>query len=195
MLTNQDFLGYWEAALPIDAYLDHLLHSVPDEAVDLDKYLAINQQRVKRLVSRFQLQPEVEMAALNAKKGSKWLIINEHWCGDGAQILPVQAAIARASNGRIEAKVVFRDQNLALMDAFLTNGGRSIPKTIQLNEAFEVTGTWGPRPQFAMELVARTKADPSIAHLYSEELHKWYAKDKQIAIQTELARDLLGAGL
>ncbi|NCZ95364.1 MAG: thioredoxin family protein [Flavobacteriia bacterium] len=156
MLTNQDFLGYWEAALPIDAYLDHLLHSVPDEAVDLDKYLAINQQRVKRLVSRFQLQPEVEMAALNAEKGSKWLIINEHWCGDGAQILPVQAAIARASNGRIEAKVVFRDQNLALMDAFLTNGGRSIPKTIQLNEAFEVTGTWGPRPQFAMELVARS---------------------------------------
>ena len=195
MLTNQDFLGYWEAALPIDAYLDHLLHSVPDEAVDLDKYLAINQQRVKRLVSRFQLQPEVEMAALNAKKGSKWLIINEHWCGDGAQILPVQAAIARASNGRIEAKVVFRDQNLALMDAFLTNGGRSIPKTIQLNEAFEVTGTWGPRPQFAMEFVARIKSDPCTAHLYSEELHKWYAKDKQIAIQTELARDLLGAGL
>ena len=145
MLTNQDFLGYWEAALPIDAYLDHLLHSVPDEAVDLDKYLAINQQRVKRLVSRFQLQPEVEMAALNAKKGSKWLIINEHWCGDGAQILPVQA--------------------------------------------------WGPRPQFAMELVARIKSDPGTAHLYSEELHKWYAKDKQIAIQTELARDLLGAGL
>ena len=195
MLSNQDLQRFWEAALPIDAYLDHLLHSVPHEAIDLDKYLAINQQRVKRLVSRFQLQPEVELAALNANKGIKWLIINEHWCGDGAQILPVQAAIARASNGRIEARVVFRDQNLALMDAFLTNGGRSIPKTIQLNDAFEVTGTWGPRPKFAMELVARIKSDPNIAHLYSEELHKWYAKDKQLAIQTELAKDLLGAVL
>ncbi len=195
MNSERALSAYWDVALPLDAYLEDLLHAKPSEKVELDKYLAINQQRVKRLLGRLQLLPEVEVAALRAAPQTKWLIINEHWCGDGAQILPVQAAIARASNGRIEARVVFRDQNLALMDAFLTNGGRSIPKTIQLNDAFEVTGTWGPRPQFAMELVARIKSDPSIAHLYSEELHKWYAKDKQVAIQSEIAKELLGADL
>jgi hypothetical protein len=126
------------------------------------------------------------MAALNAKPGTKWLILNEHWCGDGAQIVPVQAAIALASKGRIEARVLFRDQNLELMDQFLTNGGRSIPKTIQLDSEFRVTTSWGSRPAEAQELVMRVKADPERAHLYSEELHKWYAVDRQKAIQSEL---------
>jgi hypothetical protein len=126
------------------------------------------------------------MAALNAKPGTKWLILNEHWCGDGAQIVPVQAAIALASKGRIEARVLFRDQNLELMDQFLTNGGRSIPKTIQLDSEFRVTTSWGSRPAEAQELVMRVKADPERAHLYSEELHKWYAVDRQQAIQSEL---------
>ena len=72
------------------------------------------------------------------------------------------------------------------MDQFLTNGGRSIPKTIQMNEAFEVTKSWGPRPAEAQELVQRVKADPERAHLYSEELHKWYAVNRQQACQVEL---------
>jgi hypothetical protein len=148
--------------------------------------LVINQQRVKRIKQRLHLEPETEMAALNAKPGTKWLILNEHWCGDGAQIVPVQAAIALASKGRIEARVLFRDQNLELMDQFLTNGGRSIPKTIQLDSEFRVTTSWGSRPAEAQELVMRVKADPERAHLYSEELHKWYAVDRQQAIQSEL---------
>ena len=182
----EDFAQAWSRALPIDQYIEDLLNSVPNEEDPYAKYLVINQQRVKRLTQRIRLEPETEVAALNAQPGTKWLILNEHWCGDGAQIVPVQAAIARASNGRIEARVLFRDQNLELMDQFLTNGGRSIPKTIQMNEAFEVTKSWGPRPAEAQELVQRVKADPERAHLYSEELHKWYAVNRQQACQVEL---------
>lgn len=182
-----DFAQAWSRAQPIDLYLEDVLHAVPNDEDPYAKYLVINQQRVKRLTQRLRLEPETEVAALNVRAGTKWLILNEHWCGDGAQIVPVQAAIARASNGRIEARVLLRDQNLKLMDQFLTNGGRSIPKTIQMNEAFEVTSSWGPRPLEAQELVQRVKADPERAHLYSEDLHKWYALDRQQAIQRELA--------
>jgi len=184
--TTEDFKKAWDRALPIDQYLEDLLGAVPHEEDPYTKYLAINQQRVKRLTQRLHLEPETEGAALNAKPGTKWLILNEHWCGDGAQIVPVQAAIALASKGRIEARVLFRDQNLELMDQFLTNGGRSIPKTIQLDSEFRVTTSWGSRPAEAQELVMRVKADPERAHLYSEELHKWYAVDRQRAIQSEL---------
>jgi hypothetical protein len=184
--TTSEFKKAWDRALPIDQYLENLLGKVPHEEDPYAQYLVINQQRVKRLTQRLSLEPETEMAALNAKPGTKWLILNEHWCGDGAQIVPVQAAIALASKGRIEARVLFRDQNLELMDQFLTNGGRSIPKTIQLDSEFRVTTSWGSRPAEAQELVMRVKADPERAHLYSEELHKWYAVDRQQAIQSEL---------
>jgi hypothetical protein len=184
--TTTEFKKAWDRALPIDQYLEDLLGVVPHEEDPYAKYLVINQQRVKRIKQRLHLEPETEMAALNAKPGTKWLILNEHWCGDGAQIVPVQAAIALASKGRIEARVLFRDQNLELMDQFLTNGGRSIPKTIQLDSEFRVTTSWGSRPAEAQELVMRVKADPERAHLYSEELHKWYAVDRQQAIQSEL---------
>jgi len=184
--TTADFKKAWDRALPIDQYLEDLLGVVPHEEDPYAQYLVINQQRVKRIKQRLHLEPETEMAALNAKPGTKWLILNEHWCGDGAQIVPVQAAIALASKGRIEARVLFRDQNLELMDQFLTNGGRSIPKTIQLDSEFRVTTSWGSRPAEAQELVMRVKADPERAHLYSEELHKWYAVDRQQAIQSEL---------
>jgi hypothetical protein len=184
--TTTEFKKAWDRALPIDQYLEDLLGVVPHEEDPYAKYLVINQQRVKRLTQRLHLEPETEMAALNANPGTKWLILNEHWCGDGAQIVPVQAAIALASKGRIEARVLFRDQNLELMDQFLTNGGRSIPKTIQLDSEFRVTTSWGSRPAEAQELVMRVKADPERAHLYSEELHKWYAVDRQKAIQSEL---------
>lgn len=188
-LSYQD---YWEKALPIEAYLFDLLQAAPKDLSGMDRYLALNQQRVKRLMSRFRLNPEVEVACVQVAMGSKWLIVNEHWCGDGAQIIPVQAAMQRASSGRLEVRVVFRDAHLELIDAHLTNGGRSIPKTLKLTENWEVEKEWGPRPAYAMDLVARIKADPSIAHTYSEELHKWYAMDKQQAIQTEIAEALFG---
>ena len=191
--TPEQFAHAWAQALPIEDYLEDLLTAQPAEDDPYAKYYAINQQRVKRLTQRVRLDAETELAALQAPQGTKWLIINEHWCGDGAQIVPVQAAIARASNGRLTARVLFRDQNLELMDQFLTNGGRSIPKTVQLDGEFRVTASWGPRPAEAQALVVRIKSDPERAHLYSEELHKWYAVDRQQAIQAELRQLLIDA--
>ena len=180
----------WDKALPISAYFEDLLTAIPLEGNPSDQYIPINQQRVKRLISRIKLTAEAESAAIQATDKTKWLILTEHWCGDSAQIVPVQAAIVAASRGRIEARVLFRDENLELMDQFLTNGGRSIPKTILLDDAFTVRGSWGPRPEEAADLVKRIKSDPAIAHTYSLELHKWYAKDRQIAIQKSIVKSL-----
>jgi len=182
--------AYWGKAMPIKDYLEDLLTTIPQEGSPYGQYIPINQQRVKRLVSRIKLTAEAESAAIQATAGTKWLILNEHWCGDGAQIVPVQAAIVAASCGRIEARVLFRDENLELMDQFLTNGGRSIPKTILLDDAFTVKGSWGPRPEEAADLVKRIKSNSAIAHTYSHELHKWYAKDRQIAIQQSIIQHL-----
>ena len=39
---------------------------------------------------------------------------------------------------RVDLRIILRDENTELMDEFLTNGGRSIPKLVRLNENFEV---------------------------------------------------------
>ena len=106
--------------------------------------------------------------------------------GDAAQNVPVLAAIAQASKGKIDLRIVFRDENLELMDAFLTNGGRSIPKLIQLNEAWEVMTTWGPRPEVAQNLVMELKANAETVDNYAEQLHLWYAKNRSEELVKEI---------
>lgn len=200
---------YWQMALPVGDYLNALIAFTPPPGDPYLPHYAMNQQRVRRLrktirletntidrLRHLQASPSPENSVLPGQGLSfsgpqpstkrYWLVINEFWCGDGAQITPVIEALTRASEGLLETRVVFRDAHPELMDEFLTNGSRSVPKIIQLNEQFEVLGSWGPRPVAAQELVLRLKAHPETAGTYSEALHKWYADDHQKSIQEEL---------
>ena len=183
----------WETAHSITAHLDGLRDAAPnpdEEAAPYDKYIPINQQRIKRIrkaLAKQGLSPVLRDAVSGVKAGTKMLVLNEFWCGDGAQILPVHEAMVHASEGKLEVRALMRDEHVEVMDLFLTNGGRAIPKTVLLDDGLQVLGTWGPRPEEAMALVKRIKSDPEIAHTYSEQVHKWYTQDKQQNIQAELA--------
>lgn len=183
----------WERAVTVTQHLDGLLDAEPNPnevEAPYDKYIPINKQRVKRIrrgLARRGLREDLSRAMAGLAQGTRMLVLNEFWCGDGAQILPVHEAVERGSGGRLEVRVLMRDTNLEVMDLFLTNGGRSIPKTVLLDADMKVLGTWGPRPLEAMQLVQRIKSDPAIAHTYSQEVHKWYTSDNQENIQAELA--------
>ena len=92
-------------------------------------------------------------------------------------------------------KLVYRDQNDELMYAYLTNGTRSIPKLVQLDEHLNVTGIWGPRPSIAQKLAKELKSVPVNAASYGIELHLWYAKDKQQSLEKEVAQLVYRANL
>jgi hypothetical protein len=182
----------WERADSITAHLDGLMAATPRDEQDApyDKYIPINQKRVKRIrkaLAKKGLRDELGAVATALPRGVRMLVLNEFWCGDGAQILPVHEAVVLASQGTVEVRVLMRDDNLDVMDLFLTNGGRSIPKTVLLDQECQVLGTWGPRPEEAMDLVKRIKSDPAIAHTYSREVHRWYTQDATQATQAELA--------
>ncbi|MGB1383789.1 MAG: thioredoxin family protein [Flavobacteriales bacterium] len=183
----------WNKAISVTDHLDGLLEAVPnpnEEEAPYDKYIPINQQRVKRIrksLAKGGLRADLKSAASGLQAGSRMLVLNEFWCGDGAQILPVHEALEAEAAGKLEVRVLLRDENVDVMDLFLTNGGRSIPKTVLLDADLNVLGTWGPRPEEAMALVRRIKSDPVLAHTYSQEVHKWYTADKQQNIQAELA--------
>jgi len=154
-------------------------------------YTKLNLQRFRRVYKTTKLKPEVVKKIKNTNREMVWLVINEGWCGDSAQSLPVLARIADESE-RITLKVILRDENLEIMDQYLTNGGRSVPKLIALDaKTFEELGTWGPRPEEAQNLYDKMKEDETST--YQERataMQKWYSNNKGTAVQEEIA-DLL----
>ena len=59
-----------------------------------------------------------------------------------------------AETDKIELKIALRDDNDELMQHFLTNGGKAIPKLIVLEaESLEDVADWGPRPHDAKQLI------------------------------------------
>ena len=154
---------------------------------DRVNFTALNYKRALRLNKTIQI-PEAEKAIFGRLQTKQiWLLITESWCGDAAQTLPVLNKLAEASEN-IELRVVLRDEHPELMDHFLTNGTRSIPKLIILTPNLEVMATWGPRSAAATQLVTDYKQQfGKIDAEFKTQLQIWYNKDKGVSIINELA--------
>ena len=158
---------------------------------ELLDYTKLNLQRMKRQDKTITLNPEVTEALEKLSKKLHWVVITEGWCGDAAQNVPTLVKIAEAAAGKITLEFVLRDQSLELMDLYLTNGGRSIPKLICFDaETQEELGTWGPRPARAQELFMRLKSEGVPKDEFISAVHSWYTADKTQSLQLEMAEML-----
>ncbi len=147
----------------------------------------INAQRMKRIDKQMQLSPEIHRLLGNVGKPWTWIVLAESWCGDGAQNIPVLARMAALSHF-IDFKIILRDENPEIMNAYLSNGSKSIPKLICLNAVTnEEIGIWGPRPFKIQHMVKEFKfKNPHMPHeKFVENLHLWYAKDKGESLQED----------
>ena len=149
-------------------------------------FTALNYKRSQRVNKKLQLS-ELETSVFNELKMKQtWVVITESWCGDAAQTLPVLNKIAEASDN-IELRVILRDEHPELMDNFLTNGTRSIPKLVILDSDLEVITTWGPRTAAATKLVTDYKEKfGKIDAEFKTQLQMWYNKDRGVSIINEL---------
>lgn len=157
-----------------------------DNRENMLNYTKLYLHRVSRWDKRGKLNDELIGKLRSFPRKMIWLVLNEGWCGDSAQTLPFINLMAEVSNN-IDLKIILRDQNLELMDQFLTNGARSIPKLIALDaHNLDVLGTWGPRPKEANEMYKAQRENPDIPNKQAvENLHLWYARDKGKSIQQE----------
>lgn len=150
----------------------------PSQSESLLNYSMLNDRRMKRLDKTIQISEETIANAKDVKEPVTWLVLTEGWCGDAAQTLPIINKIANESEN-IDLKIVLRDENEELMDHFLTNGGKSIPKLIALNKNKEVIDSWGPRPSIATKMVKDYKAKHGQLDAdFKKDLQVWYNKDK-----------------
>ena len=145
----------------------------------LANYTMLNDRRMKRWDKTVKLSDNTKEKIESYNKKVTWLVITESWCGDAAHIMPVINKVAEL-NDNIDYRIVLRDDNDDLMNEFLTNGGRAIPKLIMIDvSSNEVVNTFGPRPTVATEMVLDYKAQHGkLTPEFKEDLQRWYNKDK-----------------
>ena len=159
-----------------------------EQSESLTNYSKLNDARMNRLDKTITIPENIVSKLENLENRYIWLVISEGWCGDAAQILPIINKMALASHKKIDLRIVLRDENEELMDQYLTNGARAIPKVIVVcKEAGIVRADWGPRPKGASELMANYKKEFGVIdEKIKTDLQLWYLADKGISVQEEL---------
>lgn len=159
-----------------------------EQSAALTNYSHLNETRMNRLDKTLKI-PQENVEKLGALKNEYiWLVISEGWCGDAAQLLPVFDKMVAAADGKIEMKIVLRDENEELMNLFLTNKGKAIPKLIVINrETGGALAHWGPRPKGAIDLIENYKKEHgAIDETAKTDLQLWYFHDKGLSSQEEI---------
>jgi len=115
-----------------------------------------------------------------SEKELRTIVITEDWCGDAMVNVPILLRLAKAAN--IDVHMVLRDQNLELMDQYLTNGtARSIPIFIFIDKNGVEVAKWGPRAPKIQDMVTEMrsglppKEDPSFNDKQKEVFTKMQA--------------------
>lgn len=159
-----------------------------EQSEDLLHYSKLNEARMHRLDKTIVVKDTTIQKLHSLQKEYIWLVLSEGWCGDAAQIVPVLFKMASVSD-KISLKMVFRDENEALMQLFLTNGGKAIPKLIIIEkDTLDFKTSWGPRPEGATHLIQSYKAQYGVVDETAKtELQLWYLHDKGESVQNELA--------
>lgn len=150
-------------------------------------YSDLNTTRMKRLDKTIKLIDGFENETEKIKEKYTLLILSEGWCGDAAQALPVLNIMTEA-NDKLDLKIISRDENIDLMNLFLTNGGQAIPKVLVVKQSdLSVIGDWGPRPGVAQKMILDYKKENGVIDEQIKiDLQKWYLKDKGISTQKEI---------
>jgi len=158
----------------------------PNQGEDYLNYSRLNDKRMDRLDKTQELTEETKRAMKGILSPQHWVVITELWCGDAAINLPVIELMA-AQSKRVRLSIILRDENTEVIDEYLTEGARSIPKLIMLDTDYTELAVWGPRPQAAQDIMLewkKTGNEDKSAML--EAVQHWYMKDKGVSVQEEI---------
>lgn len=182
-----------EQALSFQQYLD-LTQQIIDNPTPAEpyndekmmKYTIDNMARMQKVLTNISIDQKLYNLLSTNERKMVWVVLTEPWCGDASQIVPALASFAAVSEN-ITFKILLRDSNLEVMDNYLTNVGRSIPKFICIDEkSWKELGVWGPRPQSIQKIVMAQKDNPELTFAEKvKQIHAWYDENKTRDIQTE----------
>jgi hypothetical protein len=157
----------------------------PYNNADYLNYTKLNWSRQQRWFKVGLLNADLMAAITNIKSEQFWTIITEPWCGDASHTLPFIQMLTQL-NPFIKVDYQLRDSPPFLIEQYLTNDSKSIPKLIIADSEHHDLAVWGSRPAACQQLYVELLN----AHVSMDEkkiaLQKWYNEDKGVSFQLEL---------
>lgn len=184
-------MNYTEYQQLFDAVLQGKLTHAPYDNPHYVEYTKLNQSRMNRWNKQLGLNETLVEELKAISEPQHWIIIAEPWCGDAAHNVPFLVRMAEQTH-LISYDIMLRDSPPFLIESYLTNGTKSIPKLIVRSEGKDLF-TWGPRPEAARELAAKLKAANTDADAVKLELQRWYNEDKGASLCREMTELLKSA--
>lgn len=175
----QDALTYEAYLLLMQDLVQQSKSTGVEQSDALSNYTLLNYKRMQRLNKTLKIGLEIGERISKDRRNLKFLVLTESWCGDAAQSIPMVSKIC-GLHKQWSLHLISRDAHPALMDQFLTNGARSIPKVLILDaNTLSLVAHWGPRPRVATQMVVEYKATHgSLDAAFKQSLQLWYNKDK-----------------
>jgi hypothetical protein len=102
-------------------------------------------------------------------------------------------AEAAHTTDAVTLRILPRDDNLDVMDQYLTGGSRSIPKLVAFSEDGTELFTWGPRPERASERFAELQEQELPKEEMIQRLLEHYEEGGWRDVDTELAEAITAA--
>lgn len=145
------------------------------------KSMKVNREELTRVYEQLTFTDE-DLAVWKdvAKRNWRGIVLTADWCGDAALNVPILQRIAEQSS--VELRYLIRDENLELMDHYLTNGtSRAIPIFIFIDEQGEKQAVWGPRSPEVQELITglRSQLPAADAPDFAEKQNNVYRSFKE----------------
>lgn len=145
---------WYEKGLTPEAYMN-----------DLDKH----KDNFLHIYNNFELQTDEEFYQAATNKNLRVVALAEVWCGHCMLNIPILLRLTEKTG--IPVRFLPRDENLELMDQYLTNGkSRTIPIFIFIDENGKEVGKWGPWADVTKQYVDELKVGlpPKDAEDYQE---------------------------
>jgi len=155
------------------------------------EYTKLNWSRQQRWLKTGVLEDTLVQVVKEITTPQHWIVITEPWCGDAAHSVPFLHLISML-NPLITIDYQLRDSAPFLIQNYLTNGSKAIPKLVIRDASSEDLAVWGPRPVACQQLYTTLKAGNADAEHLKTELQKWYNADKGHSLQAELKALLTG---
>lgn len=180
-----DYTGYREL---VREQVDEGRTSGQNQSEAYVYYTLLNHNRMRRWEKRTKIPKKLQQDLSQFQESRIWLVLTETWCGDAAPVLPLMDAFASHSDS-LELRIALRDEHPELMDRYLTNKARSIPKLLMIRPSdYRVMANWGPRPGDAARMVEEYRAEHGkLAEELRVSLQKWYNKDRGESLIRELS--------
>jgi hypothetical protein len=143
--------------------------------------MQVNLEELNRVYEQLTFS-EDDLATFKEVANRNWkgIVLTADWCGDATLNVPILQRIAEESN--IELRYLIRDENLELMDQYLTNGkSRAIPIFIFMDQTGNETMMWGPRAPHVEDLVTslRSELPPADSADFQEAQKNMYREFKE----------------